>query len=68
MVSATRTLDPLHFEDLTRQLVYGFKNWRRLEATVDVAFSVSFRANTSHLKDNVQPERNFGCWPESVPR
>jgi len=41
MVSASRTLGPLHFEDLepkrfedlTRQLVYDFKTWRRLEAT-----------------------------------
>lgn len=41
MVAATRTLGPLHFEDLepkrfedlARQLVYDFKPWRRLEAT-----------------------------------
>jgi hypothetical protein len=41
MVAATRTFNPLHFEDLEpkrfedliRQLVYDFKLWRRLEAT-----------------------------------
>jgi hypothetical protein len=41
MVFATRTLGPLHFEDLEpkrfedliRQLIYDFKTWRRLEAT-----------------------------------
>lgn len=40
-VTTTRTLGPLHFEDLepkrfedlVRQLVYDFKPWRRLEAT-----------------------------------
>lgn len=41
MVAASRTLGPLHFEDLepkrfedlVRQLIYDFKPWRRLEAT-----------------------------------
>lgn len=41
MAGTTRTLNPLHFEDLEpkrfedliRQLIYDFKNWRRLEAT-----------------------------------
>ncbi len=41
MSNTTRTLGPLHFEDLepkrfedlARQLVYDFKPWRRLEAT-----------------------------------
>jgi hypothetical protein len=41
MTSVTRTVNPLHFEDLEpkrfedliRQLAYDFKNWRRLEAT-----------------------------------
>jgi hypothetical protein len=40
-MAVTRTLGPLHFEDLepkrfedlVRQLAYDFKNWRRLEAT-----------------------------------
>ena len=40
-MTVTRTLGPLHFEDLDpkrfedliRQLAYEFKNWRRLEAT-----------------------------------
>lgn len=40
-MAVTRTLGPLHFEDLepkrfedlVRQLIYDFKNWRRLEAT-----------------------------------
>lgn len=40
-VSATRTINPLHFEDLephrfedlVRQLAYGFRSWGRLEAT-----------------------------------
>jgi hypothetical protein len=41
MADATRTLNPLHFEDLephrfedlVRQLIYDFREWRRLEAT-----------------------------------
>src|SRR5262245_44983222 len=41
MTEATRTLNPLHledlephrFEDLVRQLLYDFRHWRRLEAT-----------------------------------
>lgn len=41
MASFTRTLGPLHFEDLepkrfedlARQLIYDYKSWRRLEAT-----------------------------------
>jgi hypothetical protein len=41
MIEATRTLNPLHledlephrFEDLVRQLLYDFRRWRRLEAT-----------------------------------
>jgi hypothetical protein len=41
VTTVTRTIGQLHFEDLephrfedlVRQLVYGFKNWRRLEAT-----------------------------------
>ncbi len=41
MATTTRTLNPLHFEDLepkrfedlVRQLAYDFRNWRRLEAT-----------------------------------
>lgn len=41
MAISTRTLNPLHFEDLepkrfedlVRQLAYGMKNWRTLEAT-----------------------------------
>lgn len=41
MTSTTRTLNPLHFEDLepkrfedlVRQLAYDLKDWRRLEAT-----------------------------------
>jgi hypothetical protein len=40
MARATRTLNPLHFEDLEphrfedliRQLIYDFRNWRSLEA------------------------------------
>lgn len=40
-MATSRTIGPLHFEDLepkrfedlVRQLVYDFKNWRRLEAT-----------------------------------
>jgi hypothetical protein len=40
-VPTTRTIGPLHledlephrFEDLIRQLIYDFRNWRRLEAT-----------------------------------
>lgn len=40
-MTTTRTIGPLHledlephrFEDLVRQLVYDFRNWRRLEAT-----------------------------------
>lgn len=40
-MNATRTLNPLHFEDLephrfedlVRQLAYGFRNWSSLEAT-----------------------------------
>lgn len=41
MATTSRTLNPLHFEDLeprrfedlVRQLAYDFRNWRRLEAT-----------------------------------
>ena len=41
MSGATRTLGPLHFEDLeprrfedlVRQLIYDFRSWRALEAT-----------------------------------
>ncbi len=41
MTQATRTLNPLHFEDLephrfddmVRQLAYDFRTWRNLEAT-----------------------------------
>ena len=41
MAAVTRTLNPIHFEDLDprrfedliRQLIYDFKPWRRLEAT-----------------------------------
>lgn len=41
MARATRTINPLHFEDLephrfedlVRQLAHGFRNWRTLEAT-----------------------------------
>lgn len=41
MVTPTRTLGPLHledlepyrFEDLVRQLIYDFRNWRALEPT-----------------------------------
>lgn len=41
MAKASKTLNPLHFEDLephrfedlVRQLAYDFKNWRSLEPT-----------------------------------
>lgn len=41
MAKATRTINPLHFEDLephrfedlVRQLIYDFREWHRLEAT-----------------------------------
>ena len=41
MASVTKTINPLHFEDLephrfedlVRQLIYDFRNWNALEAT-----------------------------------
>lgn len=32
-MTTIRTIGPLHFEDLARQLAYEFKPWQRLEAT-----------------------------------
>ena len=32
-MTTTRTIGPLHFEDLVRQLAYDFRQWRSLEAT-----------------------------------
>lgn len=63
MVSATRTLGPLHFEDLEpkrfedlcRQLVYDFKTWRRLEATGRAGSDDGFDARGYEIVDADAP-------------
>lgn len=63
MVSATRTLGPLHFEDLEpkrfedlcRQLVYDFKTWRRLDATGRAGSDDGFDARGYEIVDADAP-------------
>ena len=51
-------LEPHRFEDLVRQLVYDFKNWKNLEATgrsgSDEGFDI--RGWESHEKDIIENE------------
>lgn len=59
MATATRTIGPLHFEDLepkrfedlARQLVYDFKPWRRLEATGRAGSDDGFDARGYEIVD-----------------
>lgn len=64
MSRATRTVNPLHFEDLephrfedlVRQLIYDFRDWRSLEATgrlgSDMGFDVrGWEADTEELEE-----------------
>ncbi|MFC0402995.1 hypothetical protein [Paraburkholderia rhizosphaerae] len=63
MVAATRTLNPLHFEDLEpkrfedliRQLVYDFKPWRRLEATGRAGSDDGFDARGYEIVETEPP-------------
>lgn len=60
----TRTLGPLHFEDLdpkrfedlVRQLVYDFKRWRRLEATGRAGSDDGFDARGFEITQDEPPE------------
>lgn len=69
MAKATRTINPLHFEDLephrfedlVRQLIYDFREWRSLEATgrlgSDEGFDVrGWEANAGGVKDEEEDE------------
>jgi len=59
----TRTLGPLHFEDLepkrfedlVRQLVYDFKRWRRLEATGRAGSDDGFDARGFEITQDDEP-------------
>ncbi|GAB2875947.1 hypothetical protein GCM10027093_09250 [Paraburkholderia jirisanensis] len=63
MVFATRTIGPLHFEDLEpkrfedliRQLVYDFKPWRRLEATGRAGSDDGFDARGYEVVESEPP-------------
>lgn len=63
MVAATRTLGPLHFEDLepkrfedlARQLIYDFKPWRRLEATGRAGADDGFDARGYEIVNGSEP-------------
>ncbi|WP_146128182.1 hypothetical protein [Burkholderia gladioli] len=62
--SATRTLNPLpfqdleprRFEDLIRQLVYDFRPWRRLEATGRAGTDDGFDARALEIVDAISEE------------
>lgn len=65
----TRTIGPLHpedlephrFEDLVRQLVYDFRNWRMLEATGRAGSDDGFDARGYEIvgsASSIQPERD----------
>ena len=63
MVTASRTVGPLHFEDLepkrfedlARQLIYDFKPWRRLEATGRAGSDDGFDARGYEMVDDERP-------------
>ena len=56
-MATTRTIGPLHledlephrFEDLIRQLIYDFRNWRRLEATGRAGSDAGFDARGAEI-------------------
>jgi hypothetical protein len=56
-MATTRTIGPLHledlephrFEDLIRQLIYDFRNWRRLEATGRAGSDAGFDARGTEI-------------------
>lgn len=62
----TRTLGPLHFEDLdpkrfedlVRQLVYDFKRWRRLEATGRAGSDDGFDARGYEITRDDEPNEH----------
>src|SRR5262245_23218299 len=70
MAKATRTLNPLHFEDLDphrfedliRQLAYDFRNWSALEATgrtgADEGFDIRGREIHSAPETDDEEEPN----------
>ena len=63
-VQTTRTLNPLpfqdldpkRFEDLVRQLIYDFRNWRRLEATGRAGSDDGFDARGLEITDDEREE------------
>ncbi len=63
-MAVTRTLGPLHFEDLdpkrfedlVRQLVYDFKRWRRLEATGRAGSDDGFDARGYEITQDDSPD------------
>jgi len=62
-MATTRTIGPLHledlephrFEDLIRQLIYDFRNWRRLEATGRAGSDAGFDARGVEITAQVDP-------------
>lgn len=62
-MATSRTVNPLHFEDLepkrfedlVRQLIYDFKNWRRLEATGRAGSDDGFDARGYEIVANEEP-------------
>src|ERR1700749_4343355 len=61
-MATMRTIGPLHlddlephrFEDLIRQLIYDFRNWRRLEATGRSGSDAGFDARGSEITAQVE--------------
>src|SRR5271155_826683 len=49
-------LEPKRFEDLARQLAYGFKFWRQLEATGRTGSDDGFDARGFEIVPDAQPE------------
>lgn len=71
MVTPTRTLGPLHledlephrFEDLVRQLIYDFRNWRALEPTGRSGSDDGFDARGFEIvsgEEQVEPDETEG--------
>lgn len=64
MAKATKTLNPLHFEDLephrfedlVRQLAYDFRNWRLLEPTGRLGSDEGYDARGFEIVDNSEPQ------------
>lgn len=72
MPAVSRTLGPLHFEDLephrfedlVRQLVYDFRPWRRLEATGRAGSDDGFDARGSEITTDLAPSPEDTDEPE----